>query len=125
MNAIQLVMEARKGDILVRAWRWPSSREVLRAHLTASPSHPRAAMELLEALARWQGQPVHAAVVADGPAGCSLGRLFPDLFEPEPTALVQVSFVAHRPGRAVAGCDRRPAPVLRQAELPFAAGGAR
>jgi len=79
MNEIQVVMEARKREILGRAWQWPDPREVLRAQLSPWPSHPRAAVELLEAVARWQGRPVHAAVVAGGQDGCWLGRVFPDL----------------------------------------------
>lgn len=127
MNDIQLVMEVRKRDVLIRAWEWPEPQEVLRAFLKTSPSHPRAPIDLLEALARWQGRRVHAAVVVGRPDGSCLGRLFPDLFEPDPTALVQVSFVEHRPcGAGVGG--RPPAPSawsLRRAERPFAAGGER
>ena len=127
MNEIQAVMEVRKREVLIRAWEWPEPREVLRAYLETSPSHPRAPLELLEALARWQGRRVRAAVVVGRPDGSCLGRLFPDLFEPEPTALVHVSFVEHRPCGAGVGC-RPPAPSawsVRQAELPFAAGGGR
>jgi hypothetical protein len=124
MNEIQLVMEVKKREALLRAWERPGSMEVLRAYLRTSPSHPRAPLELLEALARWQGRRVHAAVVVGRPDGSCLDRLFPDLFEPEPTALVQVSFVAHRPAGAGVGC-RPPAPVMRQTEMPFAAGGLR
>ena len=127
MHEIQAVMEVRKREVLIRAWEWPEPNEVLRAYLTTSPSHPRAPLELLEALARWQGRRVHAAVVVGRPDGSCLGRLFPDLFEPEPTALVEVSFVEHRPCGAVARW-RPPAPsawAVRQAELPFAAGESR
>ena len=127
MNEIQLVMEVRKREVLIRAWEWPQPREVLRAYLTTSPSHPRAPLELLEALARWQGRRVRAAVVVGRPDGSCLGRLFPDLFEPEPTALVDVSFVEHRPCGAGAGW-RPPMPsawAVRQAEQPLATGGAR
>ena len=127
MNEIQAVLEVRKREVLIRAWQWPEPREVLRAYLTTSPSHPRAPMELLEALARWQGRQVRAAVVVGRADGSCLGRLFPDLFEPEPTALVDVSFVEHRPCGAGVGW-RPPAPsrwATRQAELPFATGGGR
>lgn len=124
MNEIQVVLEARKREVLVRAWQWPDPKEVLRAHLSASPSHPRAAMELLEAVARWQGRPVHAAVVAGGQDGCWLERVFPDLVEPEPTALVQVSFVDRRPARAGV-VVRVPVPGMREPELPFSVVGGR
>lgn len=125
MSEIQAVLEVRKREVLVRAWRWPEPREVLRAYLTTSPSHPGAVMELLEALARWQGCRVRAAVVAGKPGGSCLARLFPDLFEPEPTALVDVSFVEHRP--CGGGVGLRPpaasARAVHRAEESFAAGG--
>ena len=124
MKDIQVLMEARGREVLVRAWQWPETREMLRARLSPSPAHPRAAMELLEALARWQGVPVHAAVVAGGQAGYWLGRAFPDLVEPEPTALVQVSFVDGRPARAGV-VVRGPVPVRDEPELPFAVAGGR
>jgi len=127
MHEIQAVLEVRKREVLIRAWEWPEPRELLRAYLTTSPSHLRAPMELLEALARWQGRRVRAAVVVGRQDGSCLSRLFPDLFEPEPTALVDVSFVEHRPCGAGAGW-RPPAPSrgsVCQAELPFATGGGR
>jgi len=127
MNEIQVVLEVRKREVLLRAWEWPEPREVFRAYLNSTPSHPKAPMELLEALSRWQGRRVHAAVVVGRPDGSCLGRLFPDLLEPEPTAQVHVSFVEHRPCGTGGGC-RPPVPSvrsMRQAELPFAAGGAR
>jgi len=127
MNEIQLVMEVGHQDTLIRAWEWPQSREMLRASLRASPSHPRAPVELLQALAQWQGRRVHAAVVVGGPDGSCVGRLFPDLLEPEPTALVQVSFVERRPCGASPGW-RPPAPsacLVRRAERPVRAGGER
>jgi hypothetical protein len=127
MDEIQAVLEVRKREVFIRAWEWPGSMEVLRAYLRSTPSHPRAPVELLEALARWQGRRVHAAVVVGRSDGCSLGRLFPDLFEPEPTALVEVSFVPYRPAGAGVGC-RPPIPsawAVRQAELPFPTGGGR
>ncbi len=97
MNDIQLVMEVKKRDVLLRAWEWPEPGEILRACLKTTPSHPRAPLEFLEALSRWQGQQVHAAVVVGREDGSSLNRLFPDLFEPEPTAMVRVSFIKQRP----------------------------
>ena len=127
MNEIQAVMEVRKREVLIRAWQWPEPHEVFRAYLTTSPSDPRAPLELLEVLARWQGRRVRAAVVVGRPDGSCLGRLFPDLFEPEPTALVDVSFVEQRPCGAGAGW-RPPRPsvwAVRKAELPLSAGGAR
>ncbi len=124
MNEILAVMEGRKRGVLVRAWQWPEPMEVFRAYLTTSPSHPRAPMELLEAVARWQGRRVHAALVVGRPDGSCLNRLFSDLFEPEPTAQVEVSFVEHRPYGARVGCAP-PNPSTRsvpRAEMSFAVG---
>ncbi len=125
MDEIQAVLEVRKREVLIRAWRWPESREVLRAYLKSSPSQPGAVMELLEALGRWQGCRVRAAVVAARADGCCLSRLFPDLFEPEATSLVEVRFVEHRPCGAGSGL-RPPAPsawAVRRAEAIFVTGG--
>ena len=125
MKEIQAVLEVRKRDVLIRAWEWPESREVLRAYLKSSPSHAGAVMELLEALARWQGCLVRAAVVVSRRDGSCLSRLFPDVFEPEPTALVEMSFVGHRPcGAGVGYYPPAPSPwVVRKAKECFAAGG--
>lgn len=125
MKEIQAVLEVRKREVLIRAWEWPESREVLRAYLKSSPSQAGAVMELLEALARWQGCLVRAAVVVSRRDGSCLSRLFPDLFEPEPTALVDVSFVGHRPcGGGVGFYPPAPSPwVVRKAKDHFTAGG--
>lgn len=125
MKEIQAVLEVRKRDVLIRAWEWPESREVLRAYLKSSPSHAGAVMELLEALARWQVCRVRAAVVVSKGDGSCLSRLFPGLFEPEPTALVDVSFVEHRPcGGGVGFYPPAPSPwVVRKAKDHFTAGG--
>lgn len=127
MKEIQAVLEVRKREVLIRAWEWPEPREVFRAYLTTSPSQGSAPMELLEALARWQGCRVHAAVVVSRRDGSCLSRLFPDLFEPEPTALVDVSFVEHRPcGGGVGWGFQPPSPsavVVRKAKDHFTAGG--
>jgi hypothetical protein len=125
MQEIQMVMETRKREILLRAWQWPEPTEVLRAFLTSTPAGPRGAMGLLEALALWQGRPVHVAVVAAGRDGYVADRLFPDLcFDPAPSDLVQVSFVTSRPAGPGVGY-RPPAPRLRlgQSGLPFAERG--
>jgi len=127
MKEIQAVLEVRKREVLIRAWEWPEPREVFRAYLTTSPSQGSAPMELLEALAQWQGCRVRAAVVVSRRDGSCLSRLFPDLFEPEPTALVDVSFVEHRPcGGGVGWGFQPPSPsavVVRKAKECFAAGG--
>jgi len=127
MKEIQAVLEVRKREVLIRAWEWPEPREVFRAYLTTSPSQGSAPMELLDALARWQGARVRAAVVVSRRDGSCLSQLFPGLFEPEPTALVDVSFVEHRPcGGGVGWGFQPPSPsavVVRKAKECFAAGG--
>ncbi len=74
---------------------------------------------------QWQGCRVRAAVVVSRRDGSCLSRLFPDLFEPEPTALVDVSFVEHRPcGGGVGFYPPAPSPwVVRKAKDHFTAGG--
>jgi hypothetical protein len=95
METIQAKLEIRGNRIRVRVATWPEGRDLLRAMLCASPRHPRAVMDLLEAIARWEGRTVHAAVVADG-SGCScLSGVFPDLL-PETTPLVQCDYVGRR-----------------------------
>ena len=42
------------------------STTVLKARFSSTPSHPRAFQWLLEALALWEGQPVHAVLCVDG-----------------------------------------------------------
>jgi hypothetical protein len=42
------------------------SDTILKAQLARDPKHPRALATLLEAVALWQGQPVRAALCADG-----------------------------------------------------------
>ena len=59
------------------------STTVLKARFSSTPSHPRAFQWLLEALALWEGQPVHAVLCVDG-AVDAYGRdilrdWFPDL----------------------------------------------
>jgi len=67
---------------------------LLKARLATSPHHPRALPTLLEALALWQGQRVHAALVADAAATSSGTSLFTECFGVvEPTPLFKLEFV--------------------------------
>jgi len=52
-----------------------ASETILKARLSATAQHPRAVPTLLEALALWEGAPVRAALVADGPDGSFATRL--------------------------------------------------
>jgi hypothetical protein len=67
---------------------------LLKARLAVDPSHPRALPTLLEAVALWQGQKVHAALIADSVAGASGSSLLHDCFAIfEPTPLFQLEMV--------------------------------
>lgn len=55
---------AESTRVLVRYER----KVVLKARLSPGPSHPRAAQWLMEAVALWEGSPVHAVISADGSA---------------------------------------------------------
>lgn len=94
METIHARLERHGSCIRIRVRTWPDSRDLLRARLCASPQHPRAALELLEAIARWEGRTVHAAAVVDE-SGCSfLSGLFPDAMPDTP--LVQCDYVDRR-----------------------------
>jgi|GEM_PF-3898654 hypothetical protein len=95
MEKILAKLELWGNCIRVRVWTWPDRRDLLRARLSASPQHGRAALELLESVARWEGRPVHAAVVVDESACSTPSQVFPDLL-PETTPLVECDYVAHR-----------------------------
>jgi hypothetical protein len=65
MSETTMVIEPRLHStrIEVRSTVAPRAR-LLSAELLAQPSHPRAVQWLIEAVALWQGSPVHAALVA-------------------------------------------------------------
>ena len=62
--------------VLVTAGSGPT---LLKAHLAPQPWHQRALPSLLEALALWQRQQVHAVLVADAQDGTFATNLCPDL----------------------------------------------
>jgi len=95
METIQAKVEHRWSGVRVRVWTWPDQTDLLKARLSASPQHPRAVMELLEAIARWEGRTVHAALVADESACSYRGGIFHDLL-PEVSPLVQCDYVSPR-----------------------------
>jgi hypothetical protein len=75
------------------------SETILKARLLSDPLHPRALATLLEALALWQGQPVRAALCADGSGLSSDSNLCREAFLDEGGALYSVVWVhaaAHR-----------------------------
>ena len=70
---------------------------LLRATLSAKTAHPRALPWLLEALALWEGERVHAALVADESVSQSGTSLFHDLYaELDETPLFRVELVPIR-----------------------------
>jgi hypothetical protein len=67
---------------------------LLKAKLSVSAKHPRALPSLLEAIALWEGQKVHAALVADEKANTCGTNLFTDCFAVvEPTPLYHLAIV--------------------------------
>ena len=95
METIQAELELRGRFIRVRVRTWPDQRDLLRAQLSTTPQHPRATLELLEAIARWEGAMVHAAVTVDASAYCGPMGIFPDLM-PEASPLVVCDFVGRQ-----------------------------
>ena len=81
---------------------------LLKAHLSSLPSSRRALSTLLEALALWQGRPVHAALVADGSAASSGTSLYRDSFADFGSVLYTLAYVdaLRRP------CRRDPLPGM-------------
>jgi hypothetical protein len=70
---------------------------LLKAKLAPSPWHQRALPTLLEALALWHKQPVHAVLAADAEDGTFVTSLCPDLGgEHTRTPLYTVDVVAAR-----------------------------
>jgi hypothetical protein len=83
------------------------SETILKAQLATDPKHPRALATLLEAVALWQGQPVRAALCADGRALLCDSNLCREAFLGDGGALYSVVWVpaiAHRRrGRPLGG----------------------
>jgi hypothetical protein len=86
--------------VLVTEHDASGTQTLLKAHLRADPSHPRALQWLLEALALWQGQTVHAALVADGTAHSYGTHLYGDWFAEHDGALYRIELVERRGRRA-------------------------
>lgn len=82
----------------------PHRNEVLKAALPPTPSHPRAALALLETLALWVGRPITAAISAE-PSGTTLcaEALFVDGLLPAETALVRFEPLLTRARRTLPG----------------------
>jgi hypothetical protein len=77
-DQIQVAIHRHNSTTRVLATAGPG-QTLLKARLAPDPWHHRALPSLLEALAFWQKQQVHAVLVAGGPeASCDTG-LFADL----------------------------------------------
>lgn len=75
MRSLWVAIDSRCDETRVLATAGPKDT-VLKARLSATAHHPRALPTLLEALALWQGIPVHAVVVAgNDPTDSSVTRL--------------------------------------------------
>lgn len=81
------------------------SDTILKGHLAREPKHPRALATLLEAVALWQGQPVRAALCADGRGRLYDSNLCREAFVDDGGALYSVVWVP-------AGAPRRRRPRL-------------
>lgn len=94
MDTIQAIVDVRRMLVHIQVRTWPAGQDLLRARLSACPQSPRVAVDLLEAVARWQGQQVHAAVFAENPDGSSVESLFPGMqFEPVVSPLLNVDIM--------------------------------
>jgi hypothetical protein len=74
MHSLWAAIDSRCNETRVLAMSGPKET-VLKARLSATAQHRLALPSLLEALALWQGIPVHAVVVANAPDGSALTRL--------------------------------------------------
>lgn len=96
-RSLWVAIDSKCDETRVLATAGPQET-VLKARLSATAQHPRAVPALLEALAMWEGMPVHAVVVAGDRDGSSATRLkldFLDDFAGQP--LYKLEFVdGHR-----------------------------
>lgn len=100
MSETRMVIEPRMHSTRVEVRSTASPRtKLLSAELLAQPSHPRAVQWLIEAVALWQGSPVHAALVAREPDATYVTRLYPDWFTDFGSALYTLKLVDERDGR--------------------------
>jgi hypothetical protein len=81
MESIWLGLSPGARSTRVLAMRGPSET-ILKAHLSPEPASARAVTALLEALALWEGLPVHAVLAAAGSSTSSCSTtLYRDLFD--------------------------------------------
>jgi hypothetical protein len=92
MESIWMGIAPSSDATRVIAMAGPSDA-ILKARLSRDPKHPRALGTLLEAMALWQGQPVRAALCADGSALSSDSNLYREAFLDDGGALYSVVWV--------------------------------
>jgi hypothetical protein len=99
MDTIWMGIDPRASETRVLAMAGPE-RALLKARLRPLPSSRTALPTLLEALALWQGSPVRAALVVDGPASCARDQFARDAFGTLQSPLYTLEYVVgHRPVR--------------------------
>jgi hypothetical protein len=110
MSDTTILIEPMESCTRVRAWHHSTSkRPILRAQLPAAPAHPRAVQWLIEALALWQGSPVHAVLAADAASSTYVTRLYPAWFTDFGGALYTLEFRDDRYAHVTRpDCTQRP-----------------
>lgn len=128
MRELRMVISpgAEATRVIAVAESTTGSETILKARLSAEPSHPRAVQWLLESVALWQGARVRAALSAGVPGRTCVTRLYPAWFADFGGALYDLELVegrrvrrVHKDAVALEGEFRD----LRQ--LSFAMGGRR
>ena len=99
MHTIWMGIDPRRDRTRILAMAGPEEI-LLKAHLAPLPSSRAALPALLDAIALWQGIPVHAALVVDGPDGSSRVHFAQEAFGATGSALYSLDYVsALRPPR--------------------------
>lgn len=104
MESIWMGIASGSTSTRVVAMRGPNET-FLKAQLDAEPKHPRALGTLLEAVALWQGMPVHAALSVVGRDTSCGSNLYREMFLDEGGALYRLVWVP-------AGVPRRRGPRI-------------
>lgn len=103
MSELRMVISpgAEATRVIAIAESASGSETLLKARLSAEPSHPRAVQWLLESVALWQGARVRAALCAGAPGRTYVTRLYPAWFADFGGALYELEVVEGRRARRV------------------------
>jgi hypothetical protein len=94
MQSIWMGIQPERDATRVIAVAGPGAdRTLLKARLLPSPASRQALPSLLEAIALWQGRPVHAALVAGPEAGSFDTTLYRDCLPDFASALYTLEYV--------------------------------